>query len=169
MQYSGTHWVLFCFVLKAKQYIFHVWSSSQKNILWGHLGWLIRWTSNTVTYKGVNWGETLLIILRGVLKCDVVNLLGSDRSRISLDVASLTVRQRGQCFPEIMSLAWSSSSASETVYDGGFVAMLRQKWSCFVCDAGSNSNLISVGLIRKRALNLGICMKNPDGLISSCD
>ena len=50
------------------------------------------WTSNTITCKGVNSVETLLIILRGGLQCGVVNRLWSDRHSTSLDVTSVTVR-----------------------------------------------------------------------------
>lgn len=41
------------------------------------------WTSSSITCKGVNYVETLLIILRGVLKCGVVNRLWSDRCSTS--------------------------------------------------------------------------------------
>ena len=50
------------------------------------------WTSSTITCKGVNYVETLLIILRGGLKCGVVNRLWSGRHSTSLVVASVTVR-----------------------------------------------------------------------------
>lgn len=38
-----------------------------------------------------------------------------------------------------------------------------------LCGAASNSSLSSAALIRSRAFDLGICMKNPDGLIGNCD
>ena len=91
------------------------------------------WTSNTITCKGVNSVQTLLIILREGLQCGVVNRQWSDRHCTSLDVTSVTVKRRGQPFPEVRDLARSSISASETVCDRECVAVLRQKGPSSVC------------------------------------
>lgn len=72
----------------------------------------VGWSDEPATLqpaKSVNWGETLMIILRGWGVSKVVNWLGSGRNSTSLDMVSFTVRQRGQPFPEVMSLAWEVS------------------------------------------------------------
>lgn len=83
--------------------------------------------------RSVSYGRVLLIVMERRLKREAVNVLGSHRSSTPCGLASLTTQRRGQPFPEVKSLAWSSRmSPSDTVCDGGGVAVRREKRWHFV-------------------------------------
>lgn len=97
----------------------------------------VGWSDEPATLqpaKSVYWGETLMIILRGwgVSKVWCSKLARVRQEQYFTWYGLLHCETKRSTLSRSHESGMRSFSASETVCDGGCIAMLRQKWSYFV-------------------------------------